>query len=171
MMKLTKYFGLLTLYGSLFWASPAKTQNFNRIDETISNITSYYYYTQPGIATVQVYVMGTVREPGLYEISDGTDLGQLLALAGGPVLNARFAQDKQEAIIRLFRPASFSADPIYETELNRAITRQEVYPVLREGDVLTVEIIQHRRFGWRDSVSILGSLASVAIIVERIISR
>jgi len=170
MKKIDKYLSILVLFTCLYLVAPTQAQHFNRIEDTISNIGSYYFYTQPGIATIQVYVLGTVQSPGLYEISDGTDLGQLLALSGGPVLQARYSNDRQTTIIRLFRPGSFTAEPIYETVLDRAITKQENYPILREGDVLTVEVIQKRRFNWRDSISILGSLASVGIILERIIS-
>ena len=50
---------------------------------------TYYRFYLPGEATVQVHVAGTVEQPGLYEVSVGTDLGRLLALAGGPRYGVR----------------------------------------------------------------------------------
>jgi hypothetical protein len=149
-------------------AAPAATaQEFNRVEETASNSTSYYYYVQPGSATIETYVMGTVRSPGLYVVEEGTDLGQLLALSGGPVLDVLDQTRRRKVTIRLFRPLSYSDHPIFELELDRAIVQREPYPTLRSGDVLTVEIIEERRFDWRDLLTVVGGLSALAIAIER----
>ena len=158
---------LLLSLALMAMAPGATAQVFNRVEETTSNSTSYYYYVQPGSATIETYVMGTVRSPGLYIVEEGTDLGQLLALSGGPILDVLDQTRRRKVTIRLFRPLAYSDRPIYEIELDRAVVQREPYPILRNGDVLTVEIVEARRFDWRDMLTIVGGLSALAIAVER----
>ena len=152
----------------LLAAAPAASgQVFNRVEETNSNSTSYYYFVQPGAATIEAYVMGTVRSPGLYILEDGTDLGQLLALCGGPVLDVLDRDSRRRVTIRLFRPLAYTDKPIYETELGRAVVQREPYPILRNGDVLTVEIIEARRFNWRDAFTVVGGISALAVAIQQ----
>jgi protein involved in polysaccharide export with SLBB domain len=155
------------LLGLVLLATDAAAQEFSRVEETTSNSTSYYYYVQPGSATIETYVMGTVRSPGLYIVQDGTDLGQLLALSGGPILDVLDQTRRRQVTIRLFRPLAYSDRPIYEIELGRAVVQREPYPILRNGDILTVEIVEARRFDWRDLLTVVGGLSALAIAVER----
>lgn len=159
---------LLASLGTL--AAQAQTQGFNRVDATRSNINAYYYYVQPGMATVQVHVLGTVRAPGLYVLNQGTHLGDLLALSGGPVVDVRQADARRKITIRLFRAAAYGDEPIYESTLDDAVSRRETYPVLQEGDVLTVEVVEKRRFGWRDALSIVGGVSALAVALDRFLS-
>lgn len=150
-------------------ASAAHGQRFNRVEDTKSNVDAYFYHVQPGAATVQVYVLGTVQAPGFYEVSDGTHLGQLLALSGGPTLNARRESSDRKVTIKLYRPAGYGERPLFEALLDEAVTRPSTYPVLRDGDVLVVEIVEKERFNWRDAFSIIGGVSALALAVERIV--
>jgi hypothetical protein len=160
---------VLTTLAFLAAAPAVRAQSFSRVEETRSNSTSYYFYVQPGAATVQVYVMGTVRSPGVYEVTEGTDLGKLLALSGGPLLDQRQRTTDREVTIRLFRPRQYGERPLYEAVMDRAVSRPENYPVLQDGDVLTVEIVERQRFGWRDAFTILGGVAAIAFAVESVV--
>lgn len=153
-----------------FTLSAAQAQVFNRVEETTSNSTAYYFHVQPGSATIETYVIGTVGAPGLYIVGDGTDLGQLLALAGGPNLDARERNSRRTVEIKLFRPLAYSDRPVYSAELQHAVVQQEPYPILRNGDILTVEIVEHRRFNWRDAFTVIGGVSALAIAIERAVT-
>ncbi len=153
-----------------FTIPTARGQVFNRVEETTSNSTAYYFHVQPGSGTIETYVMGTVESPGLYIVGDGTDLGQLLALAGGPNLDARERTNRRTVEIKLFRPSASSDRPIYAAEFERAVVQQEPYPILRNGDILTVEVVEHRGFSWRDAFTVIGGISAVAIALERAVT-
>jgi protein involved in polysaccharide export with SLBB domain len=48
------------------------------------NRAAYYSYSEPGDVTIQVYVWGNVRHPGLYQVAKETGLSELFSLVGGP---------------------------------------------------------------------------------------
>jgi hypothetical protein len=145
----------------------AFAQNFGLVEETRSNIQSYYFHVLPGEATVQVQVLGTVRSPGLYVIGVGTDLGQLLALSGGPVISPREGSVSREIFVRLFRPRGGSRNLLYEGEFDRVVNTMDPLPVLEDGDVMTIEVIEKKGFVWRDILAVIGAVAAVALAVER----
>lgn len=153
-----------------FTLPAAHAQVFNRVEETNSNSTAYYFHVEPGSATIETYVMGTVGAPGLYIVADGTDLGQLLALSGGPTLNVRDRNSRRTVQIRLYRPLAYSDRPVYASDLDRAVVQQEPYPILRNGDILTVEVVEHRRFSWRDAFTVVGGISAVAVALDRAIA-
>lgn len=154
---------------SLFCVGNGLAQGLGRVEETTSNIPSYFYYVLPGAPTVQVDVLGTVRAPGLYELTEGTDVGQLLALSGGPVLMVRQRASRREVTVKLFRPSSNGGAPFYEAVLEQAVGDPEGYPVLRDGDVLTVEVTEQARFTWRDVSSVVGTIGVLVLAVERLL--
>jgi protein involved in polysaccharide export with SLBB domain len=161
---------LIVLFLLFATSAPAMGQRFSRVEDIRSNISAYYFYVEAGTATIQVYVLGTVRHPGLYELTDGTDLGRLLALSGGPVLDVRQRSSRREVTLRLFRPGSYRSEPLYESRLDDAVTRPEAYPVLREGDVITIEVVEKQRLNWRDAFTVLGGVSALAIAVRQIIT-
>ena len=153
----------------LVMVAGAQAQGLGRVDETTSNIPSYFFFVEPGAATVQVDVLGAVRAPGLYELTDGTDVGQLLALTGGPLLAPQQRASVRRVTIRLFRSSAGSAEPVYEQDLDEALKNIGTYPVLQDGDVLTVEVIERTRITWRDISSIVGTIGVLALAAERIL--
>ncbi len=156
------------ILGVLFhlYASPCvQAQRFGRIEGTDTNLATYYYFVQPGMATVRIHVLGTVRSPGVYELNKGTDLGEALAFSGGPTLAVRPRANQREVMVRLFRPQMDNPLPLYEAEFNNAIGSPSTYPVLEDGDVLTVEIIERQGFSWRDGLTIVSGLSAIASVV------
>jgi hypothetical protein len=151
-------------------ARPAYGQRFNRIEDTHSNVDAYFYHVQQGAASVQVYVMGTVQAPGLYEVSEGTHLGQLLALSGGPQLSPQRRASDRQVTIRLFRPTGYGERPLYEERLDRAVAHPAAYPALRDGDVMTVEVLEKDKFSWRDIFTVVGAVSALALAVENVVS-
>lgn len=157
---------VLILFGLLATAPAAEAQRFGRYEQTESNISSYYHFVQPGTRTVQVEVIGSVKLPGLYELSEGTDLGQLVALAGGPELGTGSSTNRRTVSVYLYRPESFGSKPLYHEDLTGFITDSGSYPEMRDGDVILLEVIEHVKFGWRDALSILGALGSIAFAYD-----
>ena len=47
-------------------------------EQTVSSAPGYYRHHLPGEATIQVRVEGSVVNPGLYEVADETNLGDLI---------------------------------------------------------------------------------------------
>lgn len=158
---------LLLCLGVLGANTTAQAQDFGEVEETNSNVTSYFFFVEPGEAVIEVKVMGTVRQPGLYRVNPGIDLGTLLALSGGPVLDVRDRNRDRETTIRLFRPQGGGEQAlIFEDDFEGGIaTRSASYPVLQDGDVMTVEVVQDRTFEWRDAVSILSAAATVVFAI------
>lgn len=158
---------MLALLGSLA-APPAQAQEFGRIEETKTN-TAYFYYAQPGEATVQVYVWGTAQA-GIYEIPDGTSLRRLLTMSGGVGRSPRQeGQKPPRIVVRLYRPEQSRETPLLETEAQNILQGTADAPPLREDDILVVETIQRSSFTWRDGLSITSTLLSFTLLVLRIL--
>ena len=140
-------------------------QNFGRVEQTESTSPNYYSYYQPGFATVQVHVIGSVPSPGLYEINEGTDLGVLMALAGGPSMDIRESRARRRIELRLFRGGE---TPIFQVDLADSSVNPDSYPVLEEGDVFRVDVIDRTRFSWRDALQIATASLGVIFLADRI---
>jgi hypothetical protein len=153
----------------MLFVGTASAQEFNRRAETQTNLP-YFYYAQPGQATVQVLVWG--RQSGVYEVPDSTDLDMLLTLAGGPELGPRSEREKPTKVtVRLYRPKQDRQDPMFEAPLDRMLTGEAAYPTLENGDIVVVETVRPSRFTWRDGLSLLTTAASLALLTLRIIDR
>lgn len=155
-------------------SNPAKAQEFGRINDMIATGTAYYVFAQPGEATVQVIVLGSVAAPGIYELGISVDLGQLLALSGGPPLTETTGAtvSTNATTVRLFRKGTGRRDLVYEAPLDLLLTEPDLYPSLQDGDVFTVETItrQTQRFSWRDGLTIFSSALTAAILIDRLSS-
>ena len=166
----------ITVAGTLllvFAASmSARAQEFGRIDNLINTGTAYFAFAQPGEATVQVIVLGSVAAPGVYEIGISVDLGQLLALAGGPPLTETTGttQSTSETTVRLFRESTGRRDLVYEAPLELLLTEPDLYPSLQDGDVFTIETVTRTKtpFGWRDALSLVTTGLAVTILIDRL---
>ena len=134
-----------------------------RSEMVVSTAPGYYVFHEPGEATVQIAVEGAVRNPGLYEVAVGTDLGRLLALAGGPAYDARQPDVEQRVEVRLFRP---TRGVIYATTLQDVLGNPDPYPVLLEGDALAVDVVSSRPFTWRDGLAVAGAVSAVAFLID-----
>jgi protein involved in polysaccharide export with SLBB domain len=141
---------------------------FNRVDQTRSNAGTYVFFTQPGAATLQVQVLGTVRTPGLYEVSEGTTMGQLMALSGGPPLNVRSGKTKVTTTVRLYRPNPAGSALLYEGLLEDGISDPARYPTLQDDDVIMVDVTQRQPFGWRDAARVIGAVGVVVLTAGRV---
>ena len=148
-------------------ASQAQAQSFDRIDKTRTN-TAFFFFAQPGDATIQVSLWGSVPLPGIYEVPVGTNLDKLLTMAGGPTQELRESRTRHEINIRLFREQGSGRVMMYEAPLERMLVETQAYPVLQDFDVVTLDTIVHRGFSWRDALTVITSVAATALVVDQI---
>lgn len=159
----------LCLLAAVLTSVPALAQaEFGRVEEMKTNAGTYYYYVRPATPTIQVQVMGAVRSPGLYEVSDGTSVNQLLALTGGPSTGTRTNRQVIETILRVYRPSQKGPDPLFEERLSYAVSHPSTYPVLEHGDIITMEVIERERFSWRDFSRVISSVGILTLAIERL---
>jgi hypothetical protein len=174
---------VLALLVSLLIPLDAQAQRFGRIEETQSNV-AYFYHARPGEATVQVSVWGTIPRPGIYEIPDSTDLDKLLTMAGGaPVEPRQENRDPATITVKVYRPdfaspttpapnQSAERTLLFSSELKDMLSGTVAYPVLRDEDIVVVEVIKpQRRFTWRDALSVLSSVGTITLLGLRIFDR
>lgn len=150
--------------------SLAHAQGYGRVEEIASN-GAYFHFVRPGVMTVQVYLMGPVGKPGVYELSEGTTIGQLLAFAGGPTMSPRPTTSRRTITIRMYRPAVSGSEPMLEASFDQIIGSAGNTPSLQDGDVLTVEIVEKQRFNWREGLTLIGSLSALGIVIQSLTGR
>ncbi len=166
-MKLTSVFTLAAVAAATVMFSPSavRGQGVGDLDDTRTN-SRFYYHVEPGAPRIEVRVIGTVESPGIYHVSDRTDVGKLLVLAGGP-LNMGSAAGRPDVTLRLYRATNGTRSLVYESSLKDHLRAVQAYPVLDENDVLMVETRVRRGFGWRDALSVLTTVATVGLLVNR----
>lgn len=143
----------------------AHAQSLSDFERSRYSPAAYYNYAEPGDVTIMVNVWGTVRNPGLYEIPRETKLSTLLSVAGGPIVSQRENRTDRTIEIRLFRDSGNTRSVVFENTMSNEVFASEENPVLLEGDVLTVETVVNRRFGWRDAMPIVSAIASVGVMI------
>lgn len=134
----------------------------------LTQVTSntYFRFFTPGEATVQVHIEGAVQQPGLYEVGLGTDLGRVLALAGGPRYDVRDSGRHRRVEVRLFRPNA-GALPIYATTLQDTATNPDVYPPLCEGDTMLIDVVEKQGlFTWQTAAAVAGGISAAAFLIQ-----
>jgi hypothetical protein len=137
-----------------------------RAELTQTTSSTYFRFFTPGEATVQVHVEGAVQQPGLYEVGLGTNLGRVLALAGGPRYDVREPGRRRSVEVRLFRPHA-GAEPIYATTLQDTATNTAVYPALCEGDMMLVDVVEKQGlFTWQTVATIAGGISAAAFLIQ-----
>lgn len=163
-----------TLLASL-WALPAHAQTFGEVEERRSTSRAYFVHVLPGEATLTVSVWGTVVLPGTYQVGVGTDLGEVLSLAGGPQLvPLRQVSDtdvSREVRVRLHRVQAGGRTVLYDATLDEMVASPEAYPVLAEGDVVEVQTreTEQRRRTWRDTATVASIAASGLVALLQVV--
>ena len=149
---------------------PVKAQTFGEVEDRQTNVPSYFFHVFPGEATIQVHVWGTVRAPGIYTVGEGATMGDILSLAGGPLLGPIQDNDERIVTVRLMRETDGSRMVAYEAELDTMVREPAAYPVLQGGDVLQVETHQIRGRTFRDTLTVVGAAAGLIAIVLQVIN-
>ena len=143
---------------------------FGRVEDTNTNIDSYYYFVQPGSATVQVSAFGKLHNPGVYVLEEGANLALLLGLTGG-VTEPNQPDVKQTSTVKLFRSTGSARSLAYEASFDEVMDQANNSPTLTEGDVVMLEVVQKRSLNWRDVFTVIGPILSTLLLVERLTSN
>ena len=159
-------FGLLA---ALLHTTPVFAQaEFGRVENLNTNANTYYFFVRPATATIQVYVLGSVRAPGIYEVSEGTTLGSLVALSGGPLSQSRLESREVKSTLRVFRTQGGTRTLIFEKPVENAFDEGNAVPTLLHGDIVVVEVIERQRFTWRDITQLVTTAGVMALAIERL---
>jgi hypothetical protein len=145
-------------------------QTLSDLERSRFNTAAYYNYAETGDVTVRVHVWGGVRNPGLYEIPQGTRMSTLFSLAGGPAFLERREKDTRTLYIRLSRQQGTQREVAYEATMQNQLIVTAEDPVLLEGDVLTAEAVLKQGFTWRDIIPVVNTIALIALAIERFAS-
>ena len=150
---------LLLVAAPLGALNSASAQQIRETDARVATAGGYFTYFLPGERTSQVSVLGTVPAPGLYIVSAGTTMGEVLALAGGPLAGVRLTEVERTTTIRLFRAtAGGTREAIYDRTFEAFARDAEGYPVVLDGDVIEVATVDRRLNTFRDTITIIATV-------------
>ena len=164
-LKLRRLAGLMLL---VILAPYVQAQNLNELRQSNLNTAAFYNYSEPGDVTIFVHGWGALRFPGLYEVPRGTNLRQMFSLAGGPQLGMRTKRSQRRLKVSLMREVNGVPEVLYSVEMVNEIQGLEQEFELHSGDIIVVEAVDRARLSWRDIFPIVGSIASVAVAIERL---
>lgn len=147
--------------------SPVGAQALGRIEQTETNVNSYYHFAERGTATIKVNVIGSVASPGIYEVSDGTNVETLLVLSGPSVgRQSDRGSGRQTVLVRLYRKQADGRELVYEANLSEDVGDGTDPPILQENDLLMVEVTESR-IDWRDVLRIAQTVAVIGLAIDR----
>jgi hypothetical protein len=145
-------------------ATPVSAQDLRIDGEDAPTNLSYFVFAQPGDVTIKVWVWGGVT--GVYEIRNDLDIGELFTLTGVASLDKN-DQTNRLTTVRLYRDDTGQRRIVYESTVEQMITETN-YPLLRDGDVISIDTLTDRKFNWRDIVQILQIVGTLYLIGDRI---
>lgn len=157
---------VLAAFGLLCALPPVVQAQFTGLQ---SQGTSFYTFARPGESTIQILMLGDTGRDGIYEIGEGTDLAEFIALAGGAGEGPLSPRQRRDVTIRLLRMDDDGQRRIiYEASVDELVERMD-YPTLQRDDVLRIRVRQRQRFGWRDALQIVSGASTVILLVDRIV--
>lgn len=150
-------------------AGMAHAQRLSELDRSRYSPAAYYNFSEPGDVTILVNVWGSVRNPGLYEIPQGTRMNTLLSIAGGPdLVTSLTARNKRFITLRLLRNQGGEHRPVIENTVEDEVVVTSQDPVLEAGDVLILETRLKEKFSLRDVFPVVAAIGTIALAIERI---
>jgi hypothetical protein len=155
----------------LAFAIAAEAQAPGTISETEDSIRPEtllraQYYLEPGLEEelkIKVRVWGEVTVPGLYIVGDGTDLLEVISLAGGPT------QDADLGDVRIVRATGEEAKVI-DVDVNDYLDKgsREAIVLLEPGDTISIPSQTWPKiFRWTGVISTLSLIANVIVNASR----
>lgn len=148
-------------------------QNQPRIEPSSRSAQSSYVYLagKESVITIRASVTGDVKNPGLFEIEKGWRLDELLAATGGPTLGQRRQQDVRSVRVRISRETENGRIVIYDEQYEGMLMSPEDYPVIQNGDWVSVETTLNEGFSKRDMLSVAGLAIGVINLIVTIIKN
>lgn len=131
---------------------------------------AFYKYLERGESAIQVNVWGDVNAAGRYEVKVGTGLLELLFLAGAPTERSLSDREIRTSVIRLSRKSGDRWQVVLETPLENLLNLQQPDPTLQDEDILKIETRVRQRFNWRDLLTVVGTLGTLALLGDRLLN-
>jgi hypothetical protein len=154
----------LLLFVGVLGAAPAQAQGL-----TAASGVAVFRYAPPGEPTMDIHVWGAVRSAGIYQVERTATLVDVLTVAGGPALPAETDRAEQTVRVEVVRDPAGARTVVLAAKLD-ALTGQDVtLPELEDGDLVTLTSESRQRFTWRDALSVTSSVASLALLILRIV--
>lgn len=143
-------------------------------DDRIIAGASYFVYTESGAPTMEILVVRTAGPGGIYRVTQGTSLTELLALSGGTAPPDEITERTiRQSVIRVLRPSGDARSVIYEASPEQLLREPGRHPGLANGDlveVLTTIEERPRRTTLAERLAVISSLTSfasfIAILVQ-----
>lgn len=148
------------------------TAHLGQAQETTGDLSrpvTFFRHVEPGESSIEVNVWGDVSAAGRYEVRLGTGLIELLFLAGGPGERVRDSREKRWSIVRVSRKTGDGWGVAYEAPIEELMAMRQPEPVLQDDDIVKVETYVRQRFSWRDVLTIVGTVGTLALIGDRIL--
>jgi hypothetical protein len=134
--------------------------------------TNYYTFARAGENTIQLLMIGDTNRDGIYEIGEGTDLAEFIAVSGGVGEGVRSGRERRTVRIRLIRDTQEGRrEVVYEADLSDFLMRDTAYPTLESGDIVRVEVERNERLGVREILQVVSTLTTIGLLIERIARR
>ena len=135
------------------------------------NRGGFYTYADPGDITITVNVWGNVRFPGLYQLREGTTLSEVISYCGSSeettLLSTRRTRQTVVKVSRL--DANGARRVVFEEDLRELVYAPSI-PVVVEGDVVLIDVIESERLNWRDLVPVGGVVLGAANLILAVIA-
>ncbi|MEM0964201.1 MAG: hypothetical protein AAGK21_16865 [Bacteroidota bacterium] len=159
--------GLRSVFGPD--ADPPVLQDDDVVEVTslVTSAPGYFVHNRPGVPPIVVTAAGAFGAPGRYVLDEGSTVGDLAALAGGVAGFVRDVDLEVTTTVRVYRGGGIT----FESPLAELYARPT--PVLQPGDVVDLDVVteQQSSFTLRDALSIITTIASVGLLVERLVNN
>lgn len=162
---------LLTIGLFVAAASQLSAQTVSAFDFSRPSAAAYYNYTRTGDVSVIVNIWGTIRFPGRYELTKGSNLGDAVSLAGGPSDTGERPDEFDRVItVTLSRQGINGREVIFQSELSQIVESKVGLPVLLDDDVLYINTVSTSKATFRNVyLPAANLLATGLLIVLRIV--
>ena len=158
-----------TLFVLMLWIGVTGTASVQAQGLTAASGVAVFRYAAPGQPTMDIRVWGAVRSAGIYQVEYGTSLLDVLTLAGGPALPSETDRIEQNVRVEVLRDPAGTRSVVLAATLDELTDPDVRLPELQDGDLVTLTSESRQRFTWRDALSVTSSVASLALLILRIV--
>ena len=125
-------------------------------------------YARPGIPTQTIYIWGDVGTAGVWRVERNIDLVELLSAARLTGIGQANPGYRSRTVIQVHRRSGSGHTLVYEATAEELLAPDATYPGLEDQDVVEVERRTRRKIGFQLISSIVGTAASLTLLVLRL---
>lgn len=157
---------LLTVGLVALAVSSISAQGISQFEISRPSNAAYFKYTRTGDVSVIVNIWGTIRYPGRYELTRGSNLGDAVSLAGGPSDTGEHPNEFDRIItVTLSRQGINGREVIFQSELSQIVESTSPLPVLTDDDVLYINTISATKFNYRNLILPAANLLATGLLI------